>query len=197
MKSKILLLILVTGSLLITQSCVVSERYIDGFGFMYAFTKSSIHGGESWNDPVGFQAGASMPVIKFNEPMSLKAGALVSLQGAKWEENNLKGKTSLWYLYIPVVARYQAKNGFFGEAGLQPGFLISAKDKYEGKSENFMDQMNKFDLSIPLVIGYEFKNNIGLNLRVIPGLNDITKDTDEADRNFVMGLGVTYTFRGK
>ena len=60
-----------------------------------------------------------------------------------------------------------------------------------------MDHMNKFDLSIPLVIGYELKNNIGLNFRVVPGINDITKDDDVKDRNFVIGLGVTYTLKSK
>jgi hypothetical protein len=129
--------------------------------------------------------------------MSVRAGALISMQGANWQEGSLEGKTSLWYAYIPAVLRYQHKSGIYGEAGLQPGFLFSAKDKYEGTTDDYMDHMNKFDLSIPLVIGYELKNNIGLNFRVIPGINDITKDDDVKDRNFVIGLGVTYTLKSK
>jgi hypothetical protein len=57
-----------------------------------------------------------------------------------------------------------------------------------------MDHMNKFDLSIPAAIGYKFKNNLGVNLSVIPGIIDITQDEDVKDVNFVMGIGLTYTF---
>jgi hypothetical protein len=162
-----------------------------------AILKSSIIGGSSWRDPIGFQAGVNFPVMIISEPLALRAGAIISLQGANWQEGSLEGKTSLWYAYIPVVLRYQHSSGFYGEAGLQPGFLLSAMDKYEGTSENYIDEMNKFDLSVPVAIGYRFNNNIGVNLKVIPGITDITKDKDEKDRNFVFGLGVTYTFKVK
>jgi hypothetical protein len=96
-------------------------------------------------------------------------------------------------LNFPFIARYQTESGFFGEAGLQPGILLSAKDKYdEGGGDNYMDHMNKFDLSIPIGIGYEFKNNFGIAFRVIPGVNDITSDADETDRNLVFALRGTY-----
>jgi len=197
MKSKILLLSVLIFNLLFTQSCVVSKQYLREFRFMFDLTKSAIHGDESWNDPIGFQAGVSGQVAQLSEQMSVRAGALISMQGANWQEGSLEGKTSLWYAYIPAVLRYQHKSGIYGEAGLQPGFLFSAKDKYEGTTDDYMDHMNKFDLSIPLVIGYELKNNIGLNFRVVPGINDITKDDDVKDRNFVIGLGVTYTLKSK
>jgi hypothetical protein len=51
------------------------------------------------------------------------------------------------------------------------------------------------DLSLPLGIGYQFKNNFGIGLRVIPGLNDVSKDEDEKDSNFVIALRASYTLR--
>jgi hypothetical protein len=160
-------------------------------------TKSSITGSESWQDPIGFQVGAIIPVMSINEMISLRAEANLSLQGAKWKESTLSGRTNLLYLNVPVVVRYQTESGFFGEAGLQPGLLLSAKDKYEGTTESYMDHMNAIDLSIPLGVGYEFKNNFGIGFRVIPGISDITKDKDYADRNLVFALRGTYAIRKK
>jgi len=159
--------------------------------------KSSISGGESWRDPIGIQAGAILPVANIGESMSFRIEANFSMQGAKWEEFELKGRTNLLYINVPVVVRYQTESGFFGEVGVQPGLLLSAKDKFEETTEDFIDQMNRFDLSIPVGIGYEFENNFGIGLRVLPGINDITKDNDEKDRNFVIALRGTYTFKKK
>ena len=57
-----------------------------------------------------------------------------------------------------------------------------------------------FDFSILFEIGYEFDNNLGVGLRVIPGLTNINS-TDNADQykdhNFVVAGRVTYTFKKK
>jgi len=159
--------------------------------------KASIFGGESWKDPLGIQVGAILPVANIANSMNFRVEANLSMQGAKWEEFDLEGRTNLLYVNAPLVIRYQTKSGFFGEAGLQPGLLVSAKDKYEGTTDDYMDHMNKFDLGLPLGIGYEFRNKFGVGLRVIPGLTDITKDEDEKDSNFVVALRGTYTFMKK
>jgi hypothetical protein len=54
--------------------------------------------------------------------------------------------------------------------------------------------MNKLDISIPVEIGYLLNEKIAVGIRVIPGVNDITKDEDEADRNLVFALRGTYRF---
>jgi hypothetical protein len=154
--------------------------------------KSSITGSESWQDPIGLQVGAIVPVANINEMISFRAEANLSMQGARWQEYELSGRTNLLYINVPLVVRYQTESGFFGEAGLQPGLLLSAKDKYEGTTETYMDHMNALDLSIPLGVGFEFKNNFGVGFRIIPGISDITKDKDYADRNLVFALRGTY-----
>jgi len=205
MKARILMMALMAFFLWITQSCCNIKYVTDPFtgqrqleavcqDWWIALTKSAIHGAESWKDPLGFQAGTDLHVTNIINPLSLRAGAMISLQGAGWQEGTLEGRTNLLYAYMPIILKYQHSSGFYGAAGLQPGLLLSAKDKYQGITENYMDYMNRFDLSVPVIIGYQFKNNIGVFLRVIPGLNDITKDTDVKDRNFVMGLGVSYSW---
>jgi hypothetical protein len=159
-------------------------------------TRASVYGDDpssSWENPVlGFQAGIDLPVWSFNDQLNIRSGGLLSFQGGGWQEGDLEGRVNLWYINIPVTLKYQLPGGFYAQAGLQPGLLLGAKDKYQGSTFDFMDEMKKLDLSVPLIIGYNFKNNIGVNLRIAPGINDITSDEDEKDRNFVMGLGITY-----
>jgi len=199
MKKRFFSLSLIAASLFFAQSFTLWSQSAGKINpsVVIGLQKCSITGSDSWKDPIGFHAGVIIPVANLNEMIGFRAEANLSAQGARWEEFDLKGRTNLLYINVPLVLRYQTENGFFGEAGVQPGFLLSAKDKYEGKTDNYIDHMNKFDLSIPLGIGYEFENNFGVCLRVIPGINDITKDEDDLDRNLVFALRGTYTFRSK
>ena len=81
--------------------------------------------------------------------------------------------------------------------GIQPGLLLSAKDKYEGITDDYKEYVNNFDFGIPIGVGYEFKNNLGVGIRVVPGLMNINAESDAKDRNLVAALRVTYTFRKK
>jgi hypothetical protein len=162
-------------------------------------TKSSITGSESWKDPVGIQFGAAMPVLKISEPMSLRVEVNFSMEGANYEEPSYSGKFNLLYINFPVVVRYQHKSGFFGEAGLQPGILLSAKDKYGDTTEDAKDYMKIFDLGIPIGIGYQINEKFGVGFRVIPGITDIFENEDEGenDHNLVFALRGTYTLNLK
>jgi hypothetical protein len=179
---------------LILFCAIFSQQCISQIDLVVGLVKSSITGGESWKDPLGIQAGVIVPVANFNKSLSLRVEGNISMQGAKWEDFGYKGRFNLLYFNVPVVLRYQTESGFFGEAGIQPGLLISAKDKYEGTSYDAMDDMNKLDISIPVEIGYLLNEKIAVGIRVIPGVNDITKDEDEADRNLVFALRGTYRF---
>jgi Outer membrane protein beta-barrel domain len=186
MKKLIITLNLILVIALFSQPCASQIDLVLGL------SKSSITGSSSWQDPIGFQVGAIVPVVNINDMLCVRAEANLSLQGAKWKEGSLSGRTNLLYINVPLVVRYQTESGFFGEAGLQPGLLLSAKDKYEGITESYMDHMNAIDLSIPVGVGYEFDNNFGVGFRVITGISDITKDKDYADRNLVFVLRGTY-----
>ena len=125
------------------------------------------------------------------------------MQGARWEddwgEGPTKGTTRLVYLNIPLTGRYTFENGFYVEAGVQPGFRLSAKDKYDGDSYDIKDLIKPFDFSIPLGIGYYFPNNFGVNLRVIPGVTNVNQGEwdNYSDRNFVVVLRAFYTILGE
>jgi hypothetical protein len=160
---------------------------------------------DSWTGAFGAQAGASFLVpVNFNAPFSLWGELNLSMEGARWEEDygtgsTLSGITRLWFLNIPLTGQYRFGNGFYGEAGIQPGFLLSARDKYEGSSYDYGEYVKKVHVSVPLGIGKEFDNNFGLSFRFIPGLTNINagEDSQYSDHSMVFVLRGTYTFPGK
>jgi hypothetical protein len=203
MKKLLNLLIIVSAGLVLSQSAK-AQAAKPVFGIAVGVQKTSIVGeSDSWKDPIGAQIGVIANLLgEFVPSMSVRAEASISMQGAKWEEDwgegLTKGKTTLLYANLPIVLRYQHENGFFGEAGIQPGLLLSAKDKYEGISYDYKEWVNSFDFGIPLGVGYEMPNNIGVGARVIIGVSNINKGDDVyKDHNLVFALRGTYTFNKK
>ena len=204
MKKQIYLLTLICATLFIAQS-LEAQSEGPAFSVVGAVLKSSITGdSDSWKDPFGAQGGIIVEFAKdFVDAMSIRAEANLSMQGAKWEEDYgegpVKGVTRLLYLNVPLVARYQSEGGFYGELGIQPGLLLSAKDKYEGLTVDYSEYVRKFDFSIPIGVGYEFENSFGIGVRVIPGISNINSSdyADYKDHNLVFALRATYTFRKK
>lgn len=160
---------------------------------------------DSWDGTFGVQGGVAAHVpFDCKLPLSMWAEINVSMQGAGWEddwgEGLQSGVTRLWYLNVPLTARYPFGNGFYGEAGIQPGFLLVARDKWDGDWVDWREYLKTFDLGIPLGVGYDFPNNFGLNFRVIPGVININSGdySDQyKDHNFVVALRGTYTFPKK
>ncbi len=157
----------------------------------------------------GGQVGVGTPVVKLSSNTAVFVEALYSMQGSEYEESGYtepgggggsygSGTVKLDYINMPIVARYQNPGGFYAEAGLQPGLLVSAKDKIAGNTYDIKDNVNKFDLGVVAGVGYQFNNNIGAGLRATPGITNINKKQSGyetlKDRNFVLSLAASYTF---
>jgi hypothetical protein len=194
---KLIFIILLSSFLLNSSKAQVKvvqtkPKLIPTLGIGSAF----ILGSPSWNDPVGAQCGLEASFFRFKKNFSLVGGVNGTLQGAKYTDFGIHGVVRLIYIKIPCVVRGQSKSGFFGEIGVEPGFLISAKDKYGGESHEYKDYMNVFDFGIPIGFGKEFKNGIGIGLRTIPGLTNISKGSSTKDRNLLILIRATYTVGG-
>lgn len=150
---------------------------------------------------LGLAAGAEFG-YNINDMFAVTAGALVSMQGANFDDNAYQKdvKTTLTYLNIPVLANVYVAPGLAIKAGVQPGFLLSRKTKgdeligsgtwasYELTST---DGMKKFDLSIPLGLSYEFSDFV-IDARYNLGLTNVN-DTDAFKaKNGVIMLTVGY-----
>jgi outer membrane immunogenic protein len=158
----------------------------------------------------GAQLGVGTPLAKLSRNTAVFVEALYSMQGSSYEEGgsyepggggggsyNYEGKVKLSYINFPITARYQSPGGFFGEAGIQPGILVGAKDKVGGNSNNYKDHLNTFDLGVVVGAGFQFNDNIGVGVRATPGITNINKKRPgydgNKDRNFVLSLGAVYT----
>ncbi len=142
--------------------------------------------------------------------VSLAAGVNYSLQGSGWKDTDIidGGVTDrlrnleieLGYVNVPIVANVYFSKGLAVKAGVQFGFLTSAKAKFElnGNSKDFSvkSECNKFDFSIPVGISYEFNTPIVLDLRYIIGVTKVNKEKEpDGDmRNNFVQLTVGYRF---
>ena len=138
----------------------------------------------------------------------------------KASDGNVKlsdAKIELGYINIPIVANIYLFKGFAVKAGVQFGFLTTAKvkgkmissgggqtitmeleDQKIGKDQkDFKDTLEKFDLSIPMGISYEFKVPIVIDLRYNLGLTKVNKESVSGVKDYknnVVSLTVGYKF---
>jgi Outer membrane protein beta-barrel domain len=182
------------------------KKFVHNFMVLFGGNLSVIAGGESESgyDPViGAVVGLQTRIIPISDNTGINFGMEYSMQGAKYEYDGYipgggSGSTStttrLNYLNFPLLVHLQKKkDGFFAEAGIQPGILLSAKSKGE-ETEDIKDELNTFDIGIPLGIGFQSKKKIGAVLRATPGLSNINKDSDNKNSNLVFSLRATYSF---
>ena len=142
---------------------------------------------------------------------SLGIGAILSNQGAKYDyyELNANGEDSrnkytvdLDYVHVPILASYYVLPGLAVKAGVQPGFKMRAKAKFDDRTIDLDElyklgsvlagediKVSKFDLSIPVGVSYEYKN-IVLDARYNWGLIKVMNVGDAFyNRCFMVSLG--------
>ena len=119
----------------------------------------------------GLVIGAEGEYYLSNGWLSLSAAALYQQQGWKFKNYDT---AKLDYINIPVLANFYVAKGFALKIGLQPGFLVSAK---EG-SADVKDYCNSFNLSLPVGLSYEFANGITLDLRGAASMTKLNKNGD-------------------
>jgi hypothetical protein len=133
-----------------------------------------------------------LKLAELNQKLSIHSEMNVSFQGAKYDEGTFTGRLNLLYLNMPTVIRYDATRRIFVETGIQPGFLLRARDKYNGYSDNYRSYLNPFDLGIPVGAGLHINKNLDAGLRIIQGVTNINKDDPQKDHNLVIALRLTY-----
>lgn len=156
----------------------------------------------NYTPTAGIVLGVHTQIINITDEISLGLGAFYSMQGGKYKSSDYipggnysttSNTSRLNYLNFPVLIRYRkARSGLFAEAGIQPSLLLSAKDKGT-ETTDIKDEIRKFDVGVPIGIGYKFKNNFGVGLRVTPGLTNVNKDAQYNNKNMVASLRATYT----
>lgn len=156
--------------------------------------------------------------------VSLSAGVNWAQAGSGWKDfketengmtaeiKDLKIETS--YLNVPVTANFYIWKGLAIRSGVQFGFLTSAKYKatfqLSGKQnglnvntktdydQSCKDEFNKFDISIPVGLSYEFNNHLVIDMRYNIGVTKVNKESEDGvkdSRNGVLSLTLGYKLK--
>ena len=129
------------------------------------------------------------------ETFGITGGVLYSMEGCKNKDNS-DFKTSLDYINVPILANAYLFKGFAVKVGVQPGFLVRAKEKYSNGGvavdADIKDDCNKVQLSIPIGLSYEYANFV-FDARYNLGLSKINKGNG-SQRNSVFQITVGYKF---
>jgi hypothetical protein len=144
---------------------------------------------------VGFYGGGYVN-FGIGDKFSIQPEALISTQGAKFEEAGNTNNYKLTYIDVPVMFKYKDRLGFYLEAGPQVGFKIS---------ESIPDQTigtfaKNLDMSIGAGLGFQSGTGFGIGARYLAGLSKVG-DFDPAlanpdFKNSVIQIGISYTFKG-
>jgi Outer membrane protein beta-barrel domain len=190
---KILLLIFATSSIVFVRAQVQ-------FGVKAGYNLTTLTGSRTtgFDSKSGFSGGVLAAVPLFNS-FYLQPEIVYSGQGSSFTDGSQKINLNYDYLNVPVLFKYQNPNGLFAETGPQVGFLLSAKGKQNGITEDIKDFTQSVDFSWAFGLGYKIPNiNLGIDIRYNLGLTNTAKDLgDETAKNSVFQFGLFYMFGGE
>ncbi|MDI6034619.1 porin family protein [Flavobacterium sp. LB2P84] len=145
---------------------------------------------------VGFHVGF-FGEFMISNTFAIQPEVLYSAQGTKFEFEGLDGDLKLDYITIPVMAKYYVADAFSLEVGPQIGFLVSAKAKSGGESEDVKDELKSTDVSLNFGLGYDITENFMIGARYNFGLtrlqDELFPDEDES-KNSVFQISIGYKF---
>lgn len=168
------------------------------FGIKGGLNITSFAGGNYYDSKslVGFQVGG-FAEIKIIERLSIQPEVLYSTQGAKQEVGMTDFDSKLNYINVPVLAKFYVTKQFTVEAGPQLGFLVSAKNN----GNDAKDAFKSVDTGFNFGAGYNFTDNVSVNLRYTVGLANIgdfevnnAQQYYDSPKNSVLALTLGYKF---
>ena len=121
------------------------------------------------NARVGLAIGAEGEYYTNTDWLSISAAVKYEMLGWKFKDTDA---AKLDYINIPILANFYVAKGFALKVGVQPGFLVKAKQG----SVDFKDQCKTFNFAIPVGLSYEFANGITPGLRGGYSLTGVGKD---------------------
>ena len=161
-----------------------------------SLSNDALGNGESKSSLTAFNGGlfASLPIA---ESLSVQPEINYSGQGTNINEQGNKGSLNYDYLNVPVLFKYSHESGLFAETGPQAGFLLSAKVKSEGTSFDIKDEVQSFDFSWALGVGYKLQDlGLGIDVRYNLGLTNTIKNPSDGSsaKNGVFQIDLFYMF---
>jgi hypothetical protein len=90
-------------------------------------------------------------------------------------------KWNIDYVNIPIMAKFYVTKGLSLNVGLQPGFMVKCKFKYNNDDFDVKEYCNKFDFSIPMSIAYELPMGLTFEARYTTGVTNVGKDAFDSN----------------
>jgi hypothetical protein len=176
----------------------VSAQDVD-FGAKAGVNFATITGDDvdSFSSRTAFHLGF-VAEIGITEKFSFQPELLYSAQGSDYSDDFFEGTVKVDYLNLPLMAKFYVAEGFSLEAGPQVGFLLSAKDVYEGGEDDWSDITKGIDFGLNLGVGYKLESGLNFGARYNIGLSDVNDDPDSlgdsAYKNSVIQAYVGFFF---
>lgn len=148
------------------------------FGINAGLNLSTLHGNDVTDAKAktGFHFGA-LYQIPVSKGITVQTEAAYSAEGCKFEESGESAKFNFDYLNLAALFRYNFDGGFNLATGPQYGFLLSAKLKADGESEDFKDELKSGNFSWAFAAGYDLPMGFGFYARYNLGLAGIEKES--------------------
>jgi hypothetical protein len=189
--------------LFITASMLFGLTYMNAqdvnFGAKAGVNFATITGDDvdSFSSRTAFHLGFVAEIV-ITETFSFQPELLYSAQGSDYSDDFFEGTVEVDYLNLPLMAKFYVGEGFSLEAGPQVGFLLSAKDKYDGGEDDWSDITKGIDFGLNFGVGYKLEGGFNFGARYNLGLTDVNDDPDSlgdsAYKNSVIQAYVGFFF---
>ena len=142
---------------------------------------------------VGLVIGPEMEYF-LTDRFSLGAGVLYTQQGA--EQDKVDVTYELDYVNVPLTANFYVVKGLALRAGLQPGFKVASKIKFNDVEKDMDDAVKGFDLALPIGLSYEYRHFV-IDARYTFGLTEVfdKSKVDLDSKNLTFQLSLAYKFK--
>ena len=155
----------------------------------------------TYNSIVSPQFGVTVD-FKGSDKFNVQSGLLYNGFGGKSSESSETNTTTIGALSVPVLAKFQLGSGFYGYAGPQISFVLSAKDKWAYGStsgeEDMKDQVKSTLFHGVLGLGYKIQDHFGVFGEYQAGLSNVDNSTENSGNTKInvhaLTFGLSYTF---
>lgn len=125
-----------------------------------------------------------------SEDFGASVGVYYSMLGSKVKNEEGSAKIKLNYIAMPILVNYYPCKGLAFKAGVQPEYLLSAKDE----DLDVKKKCRTFVLNIPVGVSYELAN-IVVDLRYVHGTQRFNKHGEPFKFKHCFQASVAYKFK--
>lgn len=187
--------IMLVAALMLSSVATFAQHAVGSFNLQpkVGLNIANLTGDSKLDARMGLVAGAEGE-YQATDIVSVSAGVLYSMQGAKVKAPLVTVTQKLDYINVPITANVYVVKGLAVKLGLQPGFKVNDKTSVEAGQEGNIDAFSKakaFDLSVPVGLSYEY-NNFQLDARYNWGLTKVYEGSKTKNSVFQITLGYKF-----